>query len=605
MATRVLLLTIFALAAEGATECETRHASLERKYQNALRQLEEVRRERDALLELLAFPNGRPDGEPQAEHLGTVLGDPAIAAVRPSGIKGAGRGAFALRDFEPGAVVGRYKCSVLPREKIGDGTRAWAFNDTHGCDGSLFPLNNPLRYVNSIISGDNCAMQNVAYEFTPPDSIVYVAQKPISAGDEILVDYTKQFFLYYGLVYTCNMPVLHSASAKGDIESVRQSLVGSAAKDSETGGEDINEVAGGWTALQEATHNGHSPIVDLLVKQGADLDAGSEEMRSTILHLACNKGHVSVLWALLEARAAIDKANPADGSSPLLSAAGLESGHLDIVTALLHARADKNAASADGATPLSVASRNGYTNIVGALLVAGADVGGKGEDYEIPLFAAAESGHDNVLRMLLHARALADVARIKDGATPLFIASRMGRSSVCRVLLGVNASKDRATRSGTTPLFIAAQYGHIDVVNLLLAANVDTNKACSGDATPLHVSAEEGHGAVVRALLKARAGIDLVTSEGATPLILAAQSGHADQSRSLLGSGANAQRKTRKGVTPLLVACASGHEQVVKALLQHGVDSSVAANGGYDLAALAKSKGHSAVANWLMKRDEL
>jgi len=280
------------------------------------------------LLELLTFPRGRPHGEPTPENIELALGDPAIA-VRPSRLKGAGRGAFAVRNFEPGDVVGQYKCVVLPIDEVSDATRSWALNATHVCDGSFFPLNNPLAYVNSIASDDTCNMQNVVYHFTLPETIMYLAETSIRGGEELLVDYRKEFFHNLGsgtgkarpapLTYTCNMPLLHSASAQGDTVIVHQVLAEFAMQHSQERSKHVDARANdSWTALMQASLHGHQAVVDLLIHQGADVDATVEETGRTSLHLACKQGHVSVLWSLVAARATVGKTENVHGASPLL-----------------------------------------------------------------------------------------------------------------------------------------------------------------------------------------------------------------------------------------------------------------------------------------------
>ena len=59
-----------------------------------------------------------------------------------------------------------------------------------------------------------------------------------------------------------------------------------------------------------------------------------------------------------------------DGATPLYIAAA--NSHGAVVSALLTAGAEKNAATRGGWTPLSVATHKGYGDVVSALLAAGA-----------------------------------------------------------------------------------------------------------------------------------------------------------------------------------------------------------------------------------------
>ena len=97
-----------------------------------------------------------PRGDTRHE---SVLGSASVA-VRSSGIRGAGRGAFALRAFAEGELIARFNCLVVARG-FSELAYGWDLNATHACDSQGLPLHNPMRYVNSVATRETCDTQNV------------------------------------------------------------------------------------------------------------------------------------------------------------------------------------------------------------------------------------------------------------------------------------------------------------------------------------------------------------------------------------------------------------------------------------------------------------
>ena len=178
------------------------HTDASAALASALAELALVRRERAALLELVAnprglFSSGAPGSRlPLNQHamVEGVLGDDDHLAVRPSSLPGGGRGTFARRSFEAGEVVGAYRCAVVDRathDAQDGGSRTWILNATHQCDGSFFPLHNPILYVNSIAREAECPLQNTDMRLMGNGTVAYVATRPITSGDEVFADYGK------------------------------------------------------------------------------------------------------------------------------------------------------------------------------------------------------------------------------------------------------------------------------------------------------------------------------------------------------------------------------------------------------------------------------
>jgi hypothetical protein len=107
----------------------------------------------------LASRPWEPPQQPAAAQTELLrLGSTSVRVSRSS-IPGAGLGAFALRDWEPGEEVGVYSCKVVSKQGS-DSQYSWAVNSTHRCDGRELKERNPLRYllirVGLICRGTDC-----------------------------------------------------------------------------------------------------------------------------------------------------------------------------------------------------------------------------------------------------------------------------------------------------------------------------------------------------------------------------------------------------------------------------------------------------------------
>lgn len=121
----------------------------------------------------------------------------------------------------------------------------------------------------------------------------------------------------------------------------------------------------GFTPLGLAAFFGHGSVVNLLLREGADVNAVSRNATGyTALTGAVARGDTEIVATLLTAGA---NANHRYGSgySPLHEAAG--SGKVEIARLLLEHGADPNARTDDGQTPLAMALAKGHNDVVALL----------------------------------------------------------------------------------------------------------------------------------------------------------------------------------------------------------------------------------------------
>uniref|UniRef100_A0A8C2KGX9 Ankyrin repeat domain 27 (VPS9 domain) n=1 Tax=Cyprinus carpio TaxID=7962 RepID=A0A8C2KGX9_CYPCA len=130
----------------------------------------------------------------------------------------------------------------------------------------------------------------------------------------------------------------------------------------------VNSSADGFTPLHVAALHGHTALVSLFTRHGANINARNNQS-ATPLHLASCVCVLQVVSALLECNAKLNKKDQY-GNTPLILAC--LKGNLEIATILLESGALVNLANNQGNTGLHEAVRGGHVQLVDLLLHRGA-----------------------------------------------------------------------------------------------------------------------------------------------------------------------------------------------------------------------------------------
>lgn len=257
----------------------------------------------------------------------------------------------------------------------------------------------------------------------------------------------------------------------GDLEKVKKALAA---------GADINGVASGRTALQQAAEKGQTAVIRLLLEKGADPNVTTTYNAETPLVIAVENADAQALKLLVAKGARADQVDKR-GETQLHLAA--RRGWRKAIAYLLDKGAEVDVTDKYDSTPLMAAARNGKSrddyDTVKILLDRGADVKARSHTKSTALHeTAGQPNADPRLFALLVSKG-ADVNSIECGESPLMRAAFHGADRNVKQLLALKADPNLENHLGRTALDIAGERDHQDVIALLKAAGAKKGSGVS------------------------------------------------------------------------------------------------------------------------------
>lgn len=250
-------------------------------------------------------------------------------------------------------------------------------------------------------------------------------------------------------------------------------------------GTDVNATGHYYgTALQAAARCGHTALVQKLLDAGAEVNKTGGRWH-TPLRAALVDGHETIIFLLLDHEADVQLEQTAreckeygvsSYESKTVLQLAVQTGNINIVTAILAKGSDASIEVPEGNHPLTIASRKGGIEMVRILLKAGAPVNAQGrrrrwqsrviDEDASPIHAASAAGHSDIVSFLICSGA--DIESTVDGSgTPLTAAASRGNIQVVVTLISAGARID-----ASAALEEAVRYNHFEVVKLLLESGV-------------------------------------------------------------------------------------------------------------------------------------
>ena len=166
----------------------------------------------------------------------------------------------------------------------------------------------------------------------------------------------------------------------------------------------------------------------------------------------------------------------------------------------------------DGYTALHYSCRYGHVGIVRTLVKHKANVNARTDSGDTPLTLAARHGHSNIVHAFLSDYQCPVDAKGKDGYTALHYSCRYGNINIVRTLVKHKANVNAITDIGDTTLTLAARHGRDNVVHALLSDSQSLVNAKGQDGyTALHYSCRYNHVDIVRTLVNHKATVNAKT----------------------------------------------------------------------------------------------
>ncbi|XP_038061729.1 E3 ubiquitin-protein ligase MIB2-like [Patiria miniata] len=278
----------------------------------------------------------------------------------------------------------------------------------------------------------------------------------------------------------------------------------------------------GGAALFQAAATGNTNKVREIINDHPDAVKFQTNKRETALQAASHRGHMDVVTALVKAKAPLEQQDE-DGDRALAFA--VLGDEPKIVKCLLQAGSIINAANNNGLTPLHLAAAKDHQTCVEVLLKHDkqkCDVNYKDKDGDSPLLFAISKNNKQIIHLLINHPRINLRQVNKKGFNSLHHAVFCQNSFAVEWILGNSPDMINVAKTdGFTALHIAATNG-LDEVILILVKQANCNKELKNNdgQTALHLATNDTYNKCIEALVNNGANVNAQDSDGDTSLHL-------------------------------------------------------------------------------------
>ena len=375
------------------------------------------------------------------------------------------------------------------------------------------------------------------------------------------------------------------------------------------------------TLLHIACQKGHVAIVLYLTSlPQCDVSAKTSN-GSTVLHLSCKSRSLPILKHLVEEHQLDLTIKDYNGMAPVHVAC--EEGSLSIVKYIIdHSPLSLDMTDSFGRTPLLIAAFTKNLPIIRYLNSKNCNISILDDKGFNVIHISAKGGSLDILRFFIDGRYCNPDITDASGRTPLYLSAQEGHLEIVEYLLdspSYNKPRvelvDMADSNGNTALHAACSQGHPDIVSTIAGAykslNIDIYSINEKRESPLHLAAANGHVNTVVSLLSATTGttnheklLGAVDGDGCSPLHLACQNGHYRMTLYLSEVyPANVYSVNNNEEGLLHGAAESGNKDLIQFLMEsHGLDPESQDKDGVTCLHILAKQGDKEIYEYLVPR---
>ena len=374
--------------------------------------------------------------------------------------------------------------------------------------------------------------------------------------------------------------------------------------------------------IEERLLEKFSKIVKLLIDNGADVNAKTENGNTALMYACENSNSVEVVKFLIDNGADVNLKNNG-GMTALMSASDVSH---ELIELLIKSGARVNEVDDNGKSALmyaiisssdievvkflidnpqraqiSVRDLTGDIEVVKFLIDNGANVNLKSNDGETALMNAYIRGNKELVELLINSGADANlISNLKDnyGRAKLMEASEIGNKEAVELLIKSGVGVNEVDDNGKSALMYACEKhiissSDIEVVKFLIDNGANVNLKSNDSETALMNAYIRGNKELVELLINSGADVNLIDfnlkdNYGRTKLMEASKIGNKEAVELLINAGARVNEIDNDGNTALFYACRLRDYTIfdkkclklVKFLIDNGADVNIKNNVG-------------------------